>query len=80
MESCLLNEQKLVWTTSHVLWIIQLDRDILKNDKQYIQGITPWGSASKLHGRLCYTSQNKERTRGKDNSIPEDSREIQFVF
>ena len=54
---------------------MQLIRDISKNNEQYIQKTTLRGSASKLHEQLCYTSQNEERTRGKNDLILKDSKE-----
>ena len=54
---------------------MQLARDIPKNNKQYIPGITSQRSIGKLYGRLCNTSQNYGRTRRKNNQIPEDSGE-----
>ena len=59
---------------------MQLPRDILKNDEQYIQKTTLQRSVSKLHGQLHHTSQDKGRTRRKDNLILENSRKTQFVF
>ena len=41
MKSSFLNKQRPIQTASHVLWIMQFTRDIPKNDKQHIQGITP---------------------------------------
>ena len=59
---------------------MQLTRNIPKNNEQYIQRITPQRSVSKLYGQLHHTSQDKGRTRRKDDSILEDSRKTQFVF
>ena len=40
MESSILNKQKTIQIQSNVFWIIQLTRNISKNDKQYILGAT----------------------------------------
>ena len=80
IESYLLDKQRPIQTASHVLWIIQFTRNISKNNEQHIQRITSWRDISKLHGWLCHTSQDEERTRRKDNLILKDSEKTQFVF
>ena len=80
MESSVLDEQGFIQTTSHILWIMQLARDISKNDEQHIQRTTPWESVSELHGQLCHTNQDKRGIRRKDNLISEGSRKTQFMF
>ena len=48
--------------------------DILKDDEQYLLGITPWRSIGKLYGQFHDTNKNKKGTRRKDNPILKDSR------
>ena len=33
-----------------------------------------------VHGQFCYTNQDKERIRRKDNIVFKDCRETQFLF
>ena len=40
MESSLLNKQRTIRTSSNILRIMQLSRDISMNDEQYIPGTT----------------------------------------
>ena len=40
MKSSLLNKQKTIQTSSDVLWIVQLSRNISTNNEQYIPGTT----------------------------------------
>jgi len=76
MESSILNEQRTIWTQSDVFWIIQLTRNISKNDEQYILGAAIWRSTGKLHGWLYDTCQNKEKTGRKNNILSKDGRKI----
>ena len=41
MESSFLNKQEIIQTISHVLWIMQLIRNISKDDEQHFLRITP---------------------------------------
>ena len=50
MESCIPNQQRIIRTTSDVLWVMQFTENIPKDDEQYILGITLQRSVSKLHG------------------------------
>jgi len=40
MESCIFNQQGTIQTSSYVFQIMQLARDIPKDDEQYFLGIT----------------------------------------
>ena len=59
---------------------MQLTRNVSTNDEQYILRTAPRRHTGKLYERFCDTSQNHERTRRKNSSIFEDSREAQPVF
>ena len=37
MEDNIFNEQGIIWAKSDVFWTMQLTRDILANNEQYIQ-------------------------------------------
>jgi len=41
MESSFSDEQGFIQTTDHVLWTVQLARNISKDDEQHFLGITP---------------------------------------
>ena len=36
MKSGISNKQKIIWTKSYVLWVMQLARNILGNNEQHI--------------------------------------------
>jgi len=80
MESCILNQQRVIQATSYVFWVMQFTGNIPENDKQYLPRVTTQRSTGKLHGQFCNTGKNHRRTRRKDNQVFEDSREIQSVF
>ena len=67
MEGSFPNKQETIQTTSDVFWTMQFTGNIPENDKKHFLGVTPWESAGKLHGQLCYTSQNNKKTWGTDN-------------
>jgi len=48
---------------------MQLARHVPKDNEQYFLRTVTWRSIGKLHGQLCYTHQNQERTWGKNNSV-----------
>ena len=50
MEDCFLNQQEIIQTESHVFWIMQFTRNILKDDKQHFIRITIQRSTGKLYG------------------------------
>ena len=80
MESYIFNQQGTIWISSHVFQIIQLTRDIPKDDEQYFLRITSQRYIGKLHGQFCNTSKDNGRTGRKDNQVPEDSRKTQPMF
>jgi len=41
MESGFLDKQRIIQASSHILWIMQLTKDVLKDDEQYILRVTP---------------------------------------
>ena len=73
-------EQRTIRTPSDVLWIIQFTRNISKNDEQHFPRTTSRGSVGQLYGQFCHPSKDNGRIRRMNDSIPEDSREIQFVL
>ena len=40
MESCILNQQRIIQTPSYVLWTMQFARDILEDDEQHFPRVT----------------------------------------
>ena len=62
MESCILNQQGIIQATSYVFWVMQFTRNIPKDDEQHFLRATSRRSVGKLHGRLCNTSQDYEKT------------------
>jgi len=40
MESGFLDKQRIIWASSYILWIMQLTKDVLKDDEQYILRVT----------------------------------------
>ena len=80
MESHVLDQQRTIQTSSHVLRIMQLTRNISKDDEQYFLGITLQRCIGKLHGQFRDTSKDNGRTRRKDDQVPEDSGKTQSVF
>ena len=80
MESGFPDKQEVIWTAGYVFRIMQLTRDIPKNDKQYFLGITPWRSIGKLYGQLHYTGQDHEEIGRMNDQVPENCRKAQFVF
>ena len=46
MESGLFNKQRTIQTIDHILWTVQLTRNVPKNDEQHIQRVA---DISKLH-------------------------------
>ena len=80
MESCIPNQQRIIRTTSHVFWAMQLTRNVSTNDEQYLPRTAPRENIGKLYGQLHDKSQDHRRTRRKDSLIFEDSRETQPVF
>ena len=80
MEDSLFNKQEPIWTSSHIFWIVQFARNFSKDNKQYLLRIIIWRSASQLHEQIRNSSKDNEGTRRMNNSIFEDSREIQSVF
>ena len=76
IESSFLNKQEFIQTTSHVLWTVQLTRNISKDDEQHFLRITLQKSISKLHRQFCHTGKNNEGTRGKNDLILENYRKV----
>ena len=62
MESSFPDKQGAIWTISNIFQTMQFTGNILENNEQHFLRVTPWESASKLHGRLYYTSQNDKGT------------------
>ena len=62
MEGSFPDKQEIIQTTSNVFQTTQLTRNIPENDEQHFPGTTLWRSVGKLHGWLCYTSQNYKGT------------------
>jgi len=54
---------------------MQLSRDILIDDEQYIPGTTTWRIIGELYERLCDTGKEHGRTQRKNNLIPQNCRE-----
>ena len=50
MESYVFNQQGTIQTSSHVFQIMQLARNILKDNEQYFLGITSQKHIGKLYG------------------------------
>ena len=80
MESSLLNKQRTIRTSSNILQIVQLSRNISMDNEQYIPGTTIWRSIGELYGWLCDTSKEHRRTQRKNNLIPQNCRETQSMF
>ena len=80
VKSGLPHKQRVIWATSDVLWVVQLTRNIPKNNEQHLLRITPWRSIGELHRWLHYTGQDNKKTRGKDYLVFEDCGETQSVF
>ena len=67
MEGSFPDKQEIIQTASDVFQTMQLTRNILENDEQHFPRTTLWRSIGKLHGRLCYTSQNYKGTQGTND-------------
>ena len=80
MESCIFNQQGTIQTSSHIFQIMQLARNIPKDNKQYFLGITSWRHIGKLYRWFHNNSKDNGRTGRKDNQVPEDSGKTQSVF
>ena len=39
IESCLLDQQRIIQTQNHIFWIMQLSKNILEDDEQHFQRI-----------------------------------------
>ena len=50
VESCILNQQRTIQTTSHVFQTMQLAGNISMNDEQYFPRTAPQGNIGKLYG------------------------------
>jgi len=70
MESSISNKQRTIQAEYYVFQAMQLTRNILEDDEQYILRTITWRNTHKLHGWLCNTKQNQERIR-KNNMILE---------
>ena len=80
MESCILNQQRVIRATGHVFRVMQFTGNILENNEQYLPRVTSQRSTGKLHGWFHNIGKNHGITRREDNQIFEDSRETQSVF
>ena len=75
IEDSIFNKQWAIWTKSDIFQVMQLTRNVPKDDEQHIQRTSTWRSVKKLHGWLCYICKNQEGTGGKNSMILKDSRE-----
>jgi len=76
MKGSIPNKQGTFCAKSNILWIMQLTRNISKDDEQYLSRITTWSSIHQLYGWLCDICQNKEEAGRKNNMLFKDDRKI----
>ena len=50
MKGSLSDKQRIIRTTSDILWIMQFYKNVSKDDKQHILRITPQRSIGQLYG------------------------------
>ena len=80
IENSIINEQRTIQTQSDVFWVIQLIRNISKDNEQYILRIITWRNTSKLYRWLCNTCQNKEGIGRKNNTLSKSGRKHNLCF